>query len=114
MNLSSTDFTFVQRLVLERSAIVLDEEKRYLVETRLHGLAGRRGFDSVSVLLDHARADRTGGLGQQVVEAMTTNETSFFRDLHPFEALKKIVLPALIGARASQRRLGIWSAACST
>jgi len=112
--LDSTDFEFVSSLVLKRSAIVLEPEKNYLVESRLLPLARREGLSSVAELVARMRADSMNGLQQKVVEAMTTNETSFFRDLNPFEALRKVVLPEMFQRRAAERRLQIWCSASST
>jgi chemotaxis protein methyltransferase CheR len=111
---ASSAFEYVRQLVQRRSAIVLDSEKDYLVQSRLLPVARSAGLDSVQQLVERLQAQPEGPLHNQVVEAMTTNETSFFRDLHPFEALRTTVLPQLIAARASQRTLRIWSAACST
>jgi chemotaxis protein methyltransferase CheR len=113
--ISTTDFDFVSTLVYSHSAIVLERGKEYLVESRLGSLAEREGFKSLPALIDALRKDRSRGpLQAKAVDAMTTNETYFFRDFHPFEALKRHILPALIGERRSTRRLGIWSGACST
>ncbi len=114
MTLNKVDFDFVRALVHKRAAIVLEEEKDYLVESRLSSLARREGFASVADLLVQLRANRGQYLSQKVVQAMTTNETSFFRDLHPFEALRKQILPELIGRRSAMRRLHIWCGAAST
>ena len=114
MPLDSTDFEFVSSLVLKRSAIVLEPEKNYLVESRLLPLARREGLSSVAELVARMCADSMNGLQQKVVEAMTTNETSFFRDLNPFEALRKVVLPEMFQRRAAERRLQIWCSASST
>jgi len=112
--LDSTDFEFVSSLVLKRSAIVLEPEKKYLVESRLLPLAQREGLSSIAELVAQMRANSLNGLHQKVVEAMTTNETSFFRDLNPFEALRKVVLPDMFQRRAAERRLHIWCGASST
>jgi chemotaxis protein methyltransferase CheR len=114
MTLSYSDFDYVRTLVQKRSAIVLEDEKSYLAESRLLSLARREGYPSVADLVAQLRVGTVNGLHQRVVEAMTTNETSFFRDIHPFEALRKVVLPQLIEARKATRRLHIWSAASST
>src|SRR5262249_11559623 len=108
------DFDFVRALIHKRAGIVLEEEKAYLVESRLSNLACREGFSSATDLVVQLRADRGTGMAQKVVQAMTTNETSFFRDTHPFEALRKHVLPDLLGRRAQTRRLHIWCGAAST
>ena len=114
MTLSAAEFNYVRRLVLEQSAIVLEDDKGYLVESRLLPLARREGFASLDQFVGRLQSEHFNGLHRQVVEAMTTNETSFFRDFHPFEALRKSVLPDLIAKRTLTRELAIWCAACST
>ncbi|SIO56739.1 MCP methyltransferase, CheR-type [Singulisphaera sp. GP187] len=114
MPLSRADFDFVRDLVCSRSAIALPAEKLYLAEARLGPLALAEGFGSIAELLGQVRALPGGGLPQKVVEALATHETSFFRDLHPFEALRRDILPELIQRRSAERRLEIWSAACSS
>ena len=112
--LDSPTFEYVRKLVLETSAIALEPTKEYLVESRLTPLARQRGLASLNDLVARLRGEPFGELHTAVVEAMTTNETSFFRDVHPFEALKTSVLPQLIEARSRYKSLNIWSAACST
>jgi chemotaxis protein methyltransferase CheR len=114
MSLSRASFEFVRALLLERSAHSLEDDKVYLVETRLLPLARRHGFDSVEGLVLRLRARSDPGLLAELVEAMTINETLFFRDGGPFEVLRRVVLPELLARRAAARRLNIWSAACST
>jgi chemotaxis protein methyltransferase CheR len=114
MSLSQTEFAYIRALVQKRSAIVLEADKVYLAEARLGSLARREGFDSMAAFMVYLLARPSMGLHQKVVEAMTTNETSFFRDIHPFTGLRQTVLPALIKARSAERRLHIWSAACSS
>lgn len=114
MSLEPSDFDYVSRLVLNRSAIVLEPEKNYLVESRLLPLARREGLSSVAELVARLRASSFNGLQQKVVEAMTTNETSFFRDVKPFEALQQIVLPDILQRRAAEKRVQIWCGASST
>lgn len=98
----------------DRSAIVIDPDKRYLVKARLLPLAQREGFCSIAEMVSALRNIDFGHLHRQVVEAMTMNETSFFRDLHPFEALRTTIIPDLIRQRTVSRELRIWCAACST
>lgn len=114
MALSSADFQFVSTLVRQRSAIVLEPEKSYLLEARLTPLARAEGFASLDALVAQMRAQPFNGLHRKVVEAMTTNETSFFRDLHPFDALRKVVLPEVLKQRQASRTLNVWCAACSS
>jgi chemotaxis protein methyltransferase CheR len=112
---SALDFDLVRAVVRSGSGIVLEDGKGYLVQARLDALSRRLGFDSTAGLLAELR--RTGPrdpLRGRVVEAMTTNETSFFRDVHPFDALRTTVLPDLIARRARERTLRIWCAAAST
>lgn len=113
MSIRSADYAFVCDLVRDGSANVLGEGKEYLVESRLHGVAYELGFPSVEDLIQRLRATREPALRQRVIEAMTTNETLFFRDVGPFEALRKQVLPEVL-ARKPGQRVNIWCAACST
>jgi chemotaxis protein methyltransferase CheR len=105
-------FERIRELVRERSAIVLEPGKEYLVEARLQPILKAFGLANVDELC--ARLNASSALASEVVEAMTTNETSFFRDLHPFEALRTEVLPELIARRRKEKTLDIWCAACST
>ena len=113
MSLSPTEADFVRKLVYDRSAIVLDESKEYLIKSRLESLALETGHESIDALLGETRRG-TVGLESKVVEALTTNETSFFRDVAPFECLKKNLLPKVLEKRQTSRSLTIWCAACST
>ncbi len=114
MPIDQPQFEFVRDLVREVSAIVLGPGKEYLVDSRMTPLARELGYAGVGDLLDELRATRKPALVELVVDAMTTNETSFLRDLHPFVALRESILPALIEARGGVRKLSIWSAASST
>lgn len=114
MPISDTDFSFVRDLVYQQTAIVLEKEKNYLVEARLSPLARRHGFPSLNEMIAQMRSQPTNGLRWSAVEAMTTNETSFFRDVHPFDLLKKHVLPELIKRRATLRQLNLWCAAAAS
>jgi chemotaxis protein methyltransferase CheR len=114
MALSPSDFQYVSQLVRQRSAIVLEPEKSYLLEARLQPVARAEGFPSIDGMVATMRAQPHNGLHRKVVEAMTTNETSFFRDLHPFEALRQVVVPEVLKRRQVERRLDIWCAACSS
>lgn len=114
MPLEIKDFEYIRDFLVKRSAIVLDCEKVYLVESRLQPLARKEGLESVGELVSKMKSMPINGLHQRVVEAMTTHETSFFRDINPFNAMQKSVLPALIDARKATRELRIWCMACST
>jgi chemotaxis protein methyltransferase CheR len=112
--MTALDFEYVCRVVRDRSAVVLEPGKEYLVEARLAPLAGRLNLGSVAGLVGRLRSGADDGLADRVVEAMVTTETSFFRDRRPFEELRTTVLPDLIRRRANDRRLDVWCAACST
>lgn len=107
-------FEYICNLVRDKSAIVLEPNKTYLVESRLSPVARANGLGSIDELVDALRRPGATRLTQAVVEAMTTNETSFFRDLHPFDALKSVIIPGLIAKRSTERTLNIWSNACSS
>jgi chemotaxis protein methyltransferase CheR len=107
------DFAYICRLVRDRSAIVLEPGKEYLVETRLFPVVRSLKLESISQLVQKLRGNDNGMIAR-VIEAIVTTETSFFRDMAPYEALKKTILPELIAKRRDSRRLNIWSAACST
>jgi chemotaxis protein methyltransferase CheR len=113
MRMTPKNAAFVRELVYGKSAIVLDESKHYLIESRLDPLARAKRISSIDSLITRAQ---NGAIDLQIelVEAITTNETTFFRDLVPFEALRTVILPRLLASRASGRSLTIWSAACST
>ena len=112
---SDTDaIDFIRTLVRNRSAIVLDSNKAYLIESRVAPIIRQQGFDSLEGLVSELRKPSSSRLADEVIEAMTTNETSFFRDLHPFNALKTKILPDLAEKRRATRRLTIWSNACSS
>jgi chemotaxis protein methyltransferase CheR len=103
--------------IQEICGIHLDESKGYLVETRLGSLLPQAGASNFSELLFKARADATSKLRGKIIEAITTNETSFFRDTSPFELLRHKVIPDILDRRNGNGLrvpIRIWSAACST
>lgn len=112
-SLSAEDFAFVCHLLRQRCALVLEPGKEYLVKSRLVPLAQRYGLSGLNQLIDKLRSG-DAGLITEAVEAMVTTETSFFRDIHPFETLRTTILPQLIAARRPQRQLNIWFAASSS
>src|SRR5688572_10623740 len=101
MSLSTGAFDYIRDLVRERSAIVLEPEKKYLAEARLLPVVRGEGLRSLDELVAQLRVKPQGPLHVRVVEAMTTNETTFFRDIHPFDALKATILPELMARRSS-------------
>ncbi|MGA2849354.1 MAG: protein-glutamate O-methyltransferase CheR [Terracidiphilus sp.] len=105
------------RYIQEICGIHLDDSKGYLVETRLGGLLLEAGAASFSELFYKARADASSKLRGKIIEAITTNETSFFRDTSPFDLLRHKLIPELIDRRSGNSAripIRIWSAACST
>jgi chemotaxis protein methyltransferase CheR len=107
------DYEYLRKFLKERSGLDLSPDKTYLVESRLMPLARRAGLAAIPELVQKIRSG-DGKLATDVVEAMTTNETFFFRDKIPFDHLRDTILPGLIQARAARKSLRIWSAASST
>ena len=101
--MTPADFDFLRGLLKRRSGLVLSSDKQYLVESRLLPVARKAGFDHLSALIDALKADKTEMLMTAVVEAMTTNESFFFRDKVPFDNLRTTVFPALQAARRHSR-----------
>ncbi|SFU06644.1 MCP methyltransferase, CheR-type [Geodermatophilus amargosae] len=114
MTLTATRFDWVRQLVHRESAIVLAPGKEYLVEARLLPLARKMGLSDVDQYVDSVRSRPRPDDTRSIVEALTTNETSWFRDGDPFTTLTSTVLPSLLSARGPAERLQIWSAACSS
>lgn len=111
---TDAEFAYISDMVRTRSAIVLEPGKEYLVEARLSPLVRELGLESIGALVAKLRQPAAGPLAERVTEAMTTNETSFFRDVAPFTALRSNVLPAVIAARSARGRLRVWCAASSS
>jgi len=112
--LTPDNYKFLQEFVHHESGIVLDGDKRYLLEARLMPVASSLKLPSLEELCGHLRRRPSPELRRQVVEAMTTHETLFFRDAAVFDMLKNSLLPEVIAARQGNRTLRIWSAACSS
>jgi chemotaxis protein methyltransferase CheR len=109
--LKTEDFEFLAGLLKERSGLMLTPDKVYLLESRLTPLARKRGLDTLDALVQKLRLSRDEALCVDVTEAMTTNESFFFRDNTPFDLFKNHVLPAMEKSRGGQKRLRIWCAA---
>ncbi|GGJ82202.1 chemotaxis protein methyltransferase [Pilimelia anulata] len=112
--LPAAEFAYLSELLRRESSIVLGPDKEYLVQARLLPLARKSGAASVGDLIASVRQRADRSTVQAIVDAMTTNETSWFRDNEPYAALTATVLPQLLAARSAQRRLRVWSAACSS
>jgi chemotaxis protein methyltransferase CheR len=114
MAITTAEFDFIRDLVRGKAGIVLETGKEYLVDARITSLIKQENIPSFGELIQRMKRNPADPIVQKVVEAMTTNETSFFRDRHPFDALKNTVLPALLSSRAPTRCLSIWCGAAST
>jgi chemotaxis protein methyltransferase CheR len=112
--MKTEDFDLFQTLLKQRSGLVLSRDKVYLLESRLLPVARKWQIRGLPELAEAIRTRREEALIRDVTEAMTTNESSFYRDQKPFELFRSFVLPTLMKTRAGGRRLRIWSAACST
>ena len=117
MQVTSEDIQFVAQLVDQLCGVMLDETKGYLVESRLGQLAKDHGCATYRDLCLRARTTSDRALQQKIIDAITTQETLFFRDNSPFDALQNRIIPDLIDATVrggGAKRLRLWSAACST
>ncbi|WP_436525957.1 CheR family methyltransferase [Actinoplanes sp. HUAS TT8] len=114
MTLSQAEFTFVANLVRREASIVLAAGKEYLVEARLIPVARAVGAANVNDFINDLQKRPNPQFQRKIIDALTTNETSFFRDREPFAALTDVVLPELVKSRASVRKLRFWSAASSS
>ena len=114
MPVAAATFDYVRALVRDEAGIVIEPGKEYLVESRLLPLARKANQPDLDAFIGLARGVIGANIRRQVVDAMTTNETSFFRDVAPFECLRTQVLPGVIEARRAERSLAIWCGASST
>jgi len=114
MACSDQDYEYLRGVVLEQSANLVDRSRNALFDTKLTPIAHRSGAANLKDFVDMLKAEKPAHLYRAVAEAMTINETSFFRDIAPFEMLRQVVFPQLIEQRRERRRLRIWSAASST
>lgn len=108
------DFELLCGIVKSRSGLTLSPDKAYLLENRLMAVARKWGMNDIDGLAAAVRGGPNEELLREITEAMTTNETLFFRDQTPFEQLEKVVLPRLLESRKESRHIRIWSAACSS
>lgn len=113
MKVGPAQFAFLRDLLRKRTGVVINETKVYLVVARLTPIVRQRKIASLDTLIDRLRFQADASLERDVLNAMMTHETSFFRDKSPFETLKKLI-PELMARRAAQKQLVIWSAACSS
>lgn len=112
--MTEVEFDYLRAYLKQRSGLALTAEKRYLVESRLGPVCRRFGLAGLGDLAGALKLARDPAVERAVVEAMTTNETFFFRDRTPFDLFRDVLLPQALTRRAAQRRLRIWCAAAST
>jgi chemotaxis protein methyltransferase CheR len=112
--MTPSDYDFLRKMLKTRSGLVLAAEKHYLVESRLMPIARKHSLLNLTGLVARLKAPDAEALTVEVVEAMTTNESFFFRDKLPFEQFRDTIIPALMAARGSSRRIRIWCAAAAT
>jgi len=108
------DYDYLRHLLKTRSGLALSADKQYLVESRLLPVARKAGLGDLAALVRRLKGADAEPLAGEVVEAMATNETLFFRDRIPFDHFRATIMPALLAARAHARRIRIWCAAAST
>ncbi len=112
--LAAADFDILSGVIYKRAGIVLSKEKEYLLESRLMPLVRSRGFGDLGELAGQVRNGADEALLREVTEAMTTNETLFFRDIKPFDQFRDVIVPYLLANRSPNHPIRIWSAAAST
>jgi chemotaxis protein methyltransferase CheR len=112
INVSPEEYTRLSEYLSKSCGIELGDNKQYLVNSRLKTMLLKNGFKSITDLLTSVKTQASPGLQQQLIDAMTTHETLWFRDQYPYESLKRMILPEL--ARANLPNIRIWSAACSS
>lgn len=108
------DFEFLSSLLRNKSGLVLTVDKAYLLESRLMPVARKHGHKDLDALVPALRGAGQDALLHDIVEAMTTNESLFFRDMKPFDQLQELIIPGLLKKRADKRQIRIWCAACSS
>lgn len=112
--MNPAEYDYLRQFLKSRSGLVLSNEKQYLIESRLLPVARKTGLQSIAALVAKLKEPRETALAEAVVEAMTTNESFFYRDKTPFEHFTQVMMPELLKSRASQKKIRIWCAAAST
>jgi len=108
------DFAFFTKYIYDQTGLVLGPDKMYLIESRLAPLARKYNVANIDLLVGQLRTARTNDLQRDIVDAMMTNESFFFRDGKPFDQFRQLVLPGLLQSRAAKKSFRIWCAAAST
>ncbi len=113
MSMTDREFDYMSAFLLKTSGIVTQRDKMYLLRSRLQPLLRKHKIASLDKLAQEVRRKEMGPLAHEVVDAMTTNETLFFRDMYPYEALKTLIFPELVHSKGAGKPINIWSAASS-
>ncbi len=116
MSIGQQEFLYIQELLLKETGVSIDRSKEYLLEGRLDHIKSEQKLTTINQLLQKIKSDPIGNadLKKLVLEALLTHETFFFRDNHPFESFKQVILPNIMKAKKDSRVINIWNAACST
>lgn len=114
MSTSANAYNYIRNLVASKSGNVLSESQNYLIDNRVGPVSKQAGFNSLEEFVAYLRVNATSPLTDSVAEAMTINETSFFRDRLPFDVLRSHVFPQIASRPFASRRLSLWSAACAS
>ena len=114
MHLTADQFEYLKVWLEAEIGLVIESDQAFFVASRLYPLITRYGWNNYAPLIARLKDRTEYSLAQDVIESLLTHETSFFRDAHYFDELVSRTLPRIIERRASERRLAIWCAACST
>ena len=112
--MQDAEFRYLQGFLLRKIGLSLSDDKKYLIKSRASKLLREHNLSDVNALAREVRKRENGELAHQLLDAMTTNETLFFRDQYPFDALRDLVFPELTHAKGRHGKIRIWSAASST
>jgi chemotaxis protein methyltransferase CheR len=112
--MQTSDFQYLSGILKQRSGLALTDDKSYLIESRLLPIARGHNLQDIGQLCNVLRTAPNEALLTEITDAMTTNESSFYRDIKPYEALRNIVFPMLMARNTIIKKMRIWSAACST
>ncbi|MDQ6960595.1 MAG: protein-glutamate O-methyltransferase CheR, partial [Mariprofundaceae bacterium] len=112
--MQASEFRYLQTFLLRQIGLSLNDDKQYLIKSRASRLLREHKLKDANALSREIRRNEHGELAKQLLDAMTTNETLFFRDQYPFEALRDMIFPELTHAKGRHGKINVWSAASST
>lgn len=114
MSAKESDYIFIRDFMHEKAGVTIGVDKQYLIDARLRPLIKQYDVEDMNSLVEVLRKGKEVYVGQSVIDALTTHETYFFRDIKPFDLLRNKLLPELIAKKKDSKKISIWSAACST